>query len=44
MVGAARRVEAVEAGPGARKRLLERLGADAEVAATTAELTALAAR
>ncbi len=43
-LGAARRVEAVEAGPGARKRLLERLGADAEVAATTAELTALAAR
>lgn len=41
-LGAARRVEAVETGPGARKRLLERLGAGAEVASTTAELTALA--
>lgn len=37
-LGAARRVEAVEAGPGARERLLARLGADAVVAASREDL------
>ena len=38
-LGARRRVEALECGPGARERLLGRLGATAEVAATRADLT-----
>jgi phosphoglycolate phosphatase-like HAD superfamily hydrolase len=41
-LGAARRVETVEAGSGSRERLLERLGPAAVVAATPAQLTALA--
>lgn len=43
-LGAARRVEAVEAGEGARERLLARLGSGAEVAAGREELLALARR
>lgn len=38
-LGARRRVEALECGPGARERLLARLGGTAEVAATRADLT-----
>jgi phosphoglycolate phosphatase-like HAD superfamily hydrolase len=38
-LGAARRVEALECGEGARGRLVERLGDGAEVAATLEELT-----
>jgi beta-phosphoglucomutase-like phosphatase (HAD superfamily) len=37
-LGATRRVEAVEAGPGARERLQERLGAEAELVTTRAGL------
>jgi phosphoglycolate phosphatase-like HAD superfamily hydrolase len=37
-LGAARRIEALEAGPGALERLLERLGPDARVARSIAEL------
>lgn len=43
-LGAARRVEAVETGAGARERLLEQLGRDAEVAASRAELVRLSRR
>ncbi|MGH3035767.1 MAG: hypothetical protein ACRDMU_01170, partial [Gaiellaceae bacterium] len=38
-LGAARRVEALECGEGARARLVERLGGGTEVAATLQELT-----
>jgi phosphoglycolate phosphatase-like HAD superfamily hydrolase len=38
-LGAARRVDAVECGAGARERLVERLGDATEVAATLADLT-----
>lgn len=41
-LGAARRVEALETGPGARERLLERLGDGADVAASAGDLEALA--
>jgi phosphoglycolate phosphatase-like HAD superfamily hydrolase len=41
-LGAARRIVAFEAGPGALPRLLERLGADALVVRTRAELAGLA--
>lgn len=41
-LGAARRLEAVEAGAGALERLRARLGAEAEVASTRAELVAAA--
>jgi phosphoglycolate phosphatase-like HAD superfamily hydrolase len=41
-LGAARRLEAVEAGAGARERLLERLGGDAQVVRTRSELVGLA--
>ena len=41
-LGAARRVEVLETGAGARERLLERLGGDAEVAASREELVRLA--
>jgi phosphoglycolate phosphatase-like HAD superfamily hydrolase len=37
-LGAARRIEALEAGPGALERLLARLGPDARVARSLAEL------
>jgi phosphoglycolate phosphatase-like HAD superfamily hydrolase len=37
-LGAARRVEALETGPGARERLLEQLGPDATVVSTQEEL------
>jgi phosphoglycolate phosphatase-like HAD superfamily hydrolase len=37
-LGAARRLEALEAGPGALERLLERLGADARIVRRPAEL------
>ena len=37
-LGAARRIEALEAGPGALERLLVRLGGDARVVRTVAEL------
>jgi phosphoglycolate phosphatase-like HAD superfamily hydrolase len=37
-LGAARRIEALEAGPGALERLLARLGQDAKVVRTLAEL------
>jgi phosphoglycolate phosphatase-like HAD superfamily hydrolase len=37
-LGAARRIEALEAGPGALERLLARLGPDTRIARTTAEL------
>jgi phosphoglycolate phosphatase-like HAD superfamily hydrolase len=40
-LGAARRVETIEAGTGSRERLLARLGPGAVVAATSKELTAL---
>ncbi|MGZ8697716.1 MAG: hypothetical protein ACXWZ1_10235 [Gaiellaceae bacterium] len=40
-LGAADRVEALEAGPGARERVLQRLGVDATVVSTRAELLAL---
>jgi phosphoglycolate phosphatase-like HAD superfamily hydrolase len=40
-LGAARRLEALEAGPGSLERLLERLGADAQVVRTPEELSAL---
>jgi phosphoglycolate phosphatase-like HAD superfamily hydrolase len=43
-LGAARRVEAVEAGAGARKRLLARLGPNTTVVATLSELTKISAR
>jgi phosphoglycolate phosphatase-like HAD superfamily hydrolase len=39
-LGAARRIDALEAGPGALERLLERLGADARVVRSVAELRA----
>jgi phosphoglycolate phosphatase-like HAD superfamily hydrolase len=42
-LGASRRVETVETGAGALERLLERLGADAQVVRTREELVALAA-
>ena len=42
-LGAARRVEAVEAGAGARERLLERLGRDASLASTREELAKISA-
>ena len=41
-LGGARRIEALEAGPTARERLLDRLGADARVVTTVDELTAVA--
>jgi phosphoglycolate phosphatase-like HAD superfamily hydrolase len=37
-LGAARRIEALESGPGALERLLERLGPDTRVARTVADL------
>lgn len=40
-LGAARRLEALEAGPGALERLLDRLGGDAQVVRTGEELAAL---
>jgi phosphoglycolate phosphatase-like HAD superfamily hydrolase len=40
-LGAARRIEALEAGAGARERLVARLGRDAEVAASREELVRL---
>jgi phosphoglycolate phosphatase-like HAD superfamily hydrolase len=40
-LGAARRVEALEAGPGALERLLERLGAETRVARSRDELLSL---
>lgn len=40
-LGAARRLDALEAGPGALDRLLERLGVGAEVVGTREELLAL---
>jgi len=40
-LGAGRRVEALEAGAGARERLLERLGREAVVAATLADLATI---
>jgi phosphoglycolate phosphatase-like HAD superfamily hydrolase len=40
-LGAARRLEALEAGPGSLERLLARLGEDAQVVRTPAELAAL---
>ena len=40
-LGAGRRLDALEAGPGALERLLERLGADAVVVRTREELVAL---
>lgn len=40
-LGAARRLEALEAGPGSLDRLLGRLGADAQVVRTSEELAAL---
>ena len=43
-LGAARRIEALEAGSGARERLLARLGPGARVVATAEELSARAAR
>ncbi|MEO8290720.1 MAG: HAD family hydrolase [Gaiellaceae bacterium] len=43
-LGAARRVEAVEAGAGARERLLERLGPGAEVAASREDLVRISER
>jgi phosphoglycolate phosphatase-like HAD superfamily hydrolase len=43
-LGAARRVEAVETGAGARKRLLARLGPNTTVVATLSELTKISAR
>jgi phosphoglycolate phosphatase-like HAD superfamily hydrolase len=42
-LGAARRVEAVESGPGALERLRERLGGDVEVVRSREELVRLAA-
>jgi phosphoglycolate phosphatase-like HAD superfamily hydrolase len=42
-LGAARRVEAVETGAGARERLLARLGGDAVVAGTREELVKISA-
>ena len=41
-LGAARRIEALEAGPGALDRLLARLGPDARVARTVGELDGIA--
>lgn len=41
-LGAARRIEALETGPGALDRLLARLGPDARVARTVAELDGIA--
>lgn len=41
-LGAARRVEAVECGESARRRVIERLGGEAEVAATRDDLLRLA--
>jgi len=43
-LGAARRVEALEAGAGARERLLARLGADAEVASSRDDLVNISSR
>ena len=40
-LGVARRLTALEAGPGARERLLERLGRDAVVVSSLAELQAV---
>jgi phosphoglycolate phosphatase-like HAD superfamily hydrolase len=40
-LGAARRIETLEAGPGARERILERLGAGATVVDTREELLAV---
>jgi phosphoglycolate phosphatase-like HAD superfamily hydrolase len=40
-LGAARRIETLETGPGARKRMLERLGASARVVNTREELLAV---
>lgn len=40
-LGAARRLEALEAGPGSLERLLARLGEDAQVVRTSEELSAL---
>jgi phosphoglycolate phosphatase-like HAD superfamily hydrolase len=40
-LGAARRIEALETGPGARERVLERLGADATVVCTRQQLLAV---
>jgi hypothetical protein len=40
-LGAARRVDGLEAGPGARDRVLERLGSDATVISTRNELLAI---
>jgi phosphoglycolate phosphatase-like HAD superfamily hydrolase len=37
-LGAARRIEALETGPGARERLLEKLGSDAKIASTRGDL------
>jgi phosphoglycolate phosphatase-like HAD superfamily hydrolase len=42
-LGAARRIEALECGPDARVRLLERLGGTAAVASTPAELASISA-
>jgi phosphoglycolate phosphatase-like HAD superfamily hydrolase len=42
-LGASRRVDVVEAGPDARARLLARLGPDAELATTPAELVNISA-
>lgn len=43
-LGAAQRVELVEAGAGARERLLERLGAGSSIVSTHEELTKISAR
>jgi phosphoglycolate phosphatase-like HAD superfamily hydrolase len=43
-LGAARRVEALETGAGARERLLARLGGDVDIAATREELAKISAR
>jgi phosphoglycolate phosphatase-like HAD superfamily hydrolase len=41
-LGAARRIDGLEAGPGALQRLMELLGDDTQIVRTPAELTALA--
>jgi phosphoglycolate phosphatase-like HAD superfamily hydrolase len=43
-LGAARRVEALQAGPEARERLLARLGSDTTVVSTLSELTKISTR
>ena len=43
-LGAARRVEALECGPGARERLLSRLGSDATLVSTLSDLTKISTR